>query len=349
MAHEKIIRVDKRASVTVNLHIEKEVTITEDLDARAGNVCVVRALEEKRVYDRLELVTGRMAKISRGDIIAGALGERRALQGFAGIVPETVKKGDVLHVLNLGGIIGKAVSFSRDYGQPLKVEVLGMAVRGGRILNIRDGALKTARTLEGRVPLVVVCGTSMNSGKTEALSRIIQVLTWRGREVCAAKVTGISALKDTLNMEDHGAVKALSFLDFGYPSTVGIDDVPLIAMGIVNELSRYSPEAIMIELGDGLLGEYGVIDFFQDPALMERVACTIVCAIDPVGAWGMREIMQKEDIPIHVVSGPVTDNTVGIDFVRKNLGLVGLNALSQQEELGAYVEEKIVGAGGVRE
>jgi hypothetical protein len=341
MAEEKKIRVDKLASVTVNLQLEKEIEITEKLTARAGNVCVVRALEEKRVYDRLELVTGRMAKISKGDIIAGALGERRALQGFAGVVPKDVKKGDVLHVLNIGGIIGKAVSFSRDYGQPLKVEVLGMAVKGGRILNIRDGAYAVARALDRSVPLVVVCGTSMNSGKTEALARIIQVLAWNGMRVCAAKATGISALKDTLNMEDHGAVEALSFIDFGYPSTVGIKEVPLIAKGIINELARIEPEAIMIELGDGLLGEYGVRDFFQDDELRSCIACTIACAIDPVGAWGMKEIMQKDGIPIHVVSGPVTDNTVGIDFLKKTLGLVGLNALSQQEELGAYVERKI--------
>jgi hypothetical protein len=252
-----------------------------------------------------------------------------------------VKKGDVLHVLNLGGIIGKAVSFSRDYGQPLKVEVLGMVVRNGKILNIKDGALSTSNTLERRVPLVVVCGTSMNSGKTEALSRIIQLLTWRGKRVCAAKATGISALKDTLNMEDHGAVKALSFIDFGYPSTVGIQEVPSIAKGIINELGRLQPQAVMIELGDGLLGEYGVMDFFQDRELLSAIACTIVCAIDPVGAWGMKQIMAARNIPIHVISGPVTDNTVGIDFVKRELGLEALNALYQQEELGAFVERMI--------
>jgi hypothetical protein len=44
------------------------------------------------------------------------------------------------------------------------------------------------------------------------------------------------------------------------------------------------------------------------------------------------------------VSGPVTDNTVGLHFVKKTLGLAGLNALSQQEELGIFVEKMIGGA-----
>ena len=123
-------------------------------------MCIVRALEEKRVYDKLELASGRMAKISKGDVIAGVLGERRALQGFAGVVPDEVKQGDVLHILNLGGIIGKAVSFSRDYGQPLKVEVLGMAVKNGKVINIRDNAKKTAGYINGKAPVVVVSGAS---------------------------------------------------------------------------------------------------------------------------------------------------------------------------------------------
>jgi hypothetical protein len=340
------VRIDKFASVTVNLNLRKEVVISDSIESAVGNVCVVKALEEKRVYDRVELVSGRMAKISRGDVIAGALGERRALQGFVGVLPERIVKGDTLQILNLGGVIGKAVSFNRDYGPPLNVEVLGMIERDGKILNVKDGAKRTAEKLSKAFPLVVVSGTSMNSGKTEALSRIVQALAWQGRRICAGKVTGISALKDILNMEDHGAVKALSFLDFGYPSTVNTAEVPIIAKGIINELSRHAPEVIMLELGDGLFGDYGVKEFFNDRELMENLACNIVCAIDPVGAWGMAQAMGSWRIPIHLVSGPVTDNTVGTSYVKNELGLEGLNAIYQQDQLGRFVAEKIDGFQG---
>ena len=154
MTAEKKIRIDKLASSTVNVHLNMEISTTDNIEPEVGNVCIVRALEEKRVYDKLELSTGRMAKISKGDVIAGVLGERRALQGFAGVVPDAVKQGDVLHILNLGGVIGKAVSFSRDYGQPLKVEVLGMAVKEGKVLNIRDRAKKLPGILTAVRPLL---------------------------------------------------------------------------------------------------------------------------------------------------------------------------------------------------
>ena len=341
MPEQGSIRIDKLASVTVNLRLDREISVVESAQTTSGDVCIVRALEEKRIYDQVELVTGRMAKISKGDIIAGALGSRRALKGFVGIVPERVQKGDILNILNMGGVIGRAVSFSRDYGEPLRVEVLGLAARGGAVVNIREGARKTAERFARRVPLVVVSGTSMNSGKTEALSKTIQMLSWRGFRVCAAKVTGVSALRDTLNMADHGALKALSFLDFGYPSTVGVSEVPRIAKGAFNELLPENPDVIMMELGDGLLGDYGVFEFFRDAEVLGAISCNIVCAMDPVGAWGIREIMRANGIPIHCVSGPVTDNSVGVEFVNSSLGLPGINALSQQGMLGEFVEKLV--------
>jgi len=339
----EIVKVDKIASVIVNLNLKKKILVTSDIVSKIGNVCVVKALEEKRVYDRLELTTGRMAKISKGDVIVGALGERRALQGFVGIVPEVLKKGDVLNILNLGGVTGRAVSYNREYGEPLKVELLGMAHKDKRIINIRDGAKKSSENLKSKVPVVVISGTSMNSGKTEVASTIIQVLTWKGYCVGSAKVSGIAALKDLLNMEDHGAVKSISFLDFGYPSTVNSKSVPEIAKGAINELSSsYNPDIIVIELGDGIFGNYGVWDFFQDEELKENIACNIICAFDPVGAWGINEIMKNNGIDVHMVSGPITDNSVGIDFISQKLKIRGINAIYQKEEMGDFVEKLLI-------
>lgn len=334
-------RVDKIASVTVNLDLPKEVEVTGDIKAERGAVCIVRALEEKRVYDKLELSNGRMAKISKGDVIAGALGQRRALQGFCGVIPESVNPGDTLNILNIGGVIGKAVSYNREYGLPLKVEVIGACCRNRKALNIADGARVTSTVLSSKAPLTVVSGTSMNSGKTIVASKVIQELTWKGYRVAAAKVSGISALKDTLNMEDHGAVKALSFLDYGYPSTVGSEEVPRIAKGALNDLSELEPDVVVVELGDGLLGDYGVMGFFQDAEISGTITCNIVCALDPVGAWGITQLLKSDGIDVHLVSGPVTDNIVGIDFVKRNLGCEAINAFYQKKKLGLYVHRMI--------
>src|ERR1044071_5152730 len=87
----RLVRVDKIASSTVNLRLDHELEITSDCEARVGNVVVVRTLTDNATYNTLELVTGRMAKINPGDVIAGVLGYRRALKGFVGDVPASVQ------------------------------------------------------------------------------------------------------------------------------------------------------------------------------------------------------------------------------------------------------------------
>jgi hypothetical protein len=103
----RLVRVDKIASSAINLGLMHELEITTRCEARAGNVVVVRTLTDNATYNTLELVTGRMAKINHGDIIAGVLGYRRALKGFVGDVPESIKAGDRLHLLNLGTLLLK--------------------------------------------------------------------------------------------------------------------------------------------------------------------------------------------------------------------------------------------------
>jgi hypothetical protein len=178
------ILVHKIASSTIPCRLEREVEITSEIEARTGIVVVVRALQEKSIYDKLELETGRMAKISRDDVIAGVLGSRRALRGFVGDVPETIRAGDRLHILNLGGVIGICTSRNLDIGEPLRVEVLGMAVRDGKPLNIADHALPAVASLPDGPPLVVVARSSRRSPPAASGSRRRSRRAWRA---CATR------------------------------------------------------------------------------------------------------------------------------------------------------------------
>ena len=137
---------------------------------------IVEALEEKSVYGELELVGGRMARIIKGDLIAGVLGERQALKGFVGAIPAHIAPGDVLHILNMGGVIGQCSSANAEFGQPLRVRVLGAALVDGQPANIAQYAVPWQTTLPDSAPLILVSGTCMNAGKTTAACEIIRVL-----------------------------------------------------------------------------------------------------------------------------------------------------------------------------
>src|SRR6267142_2637698 len=103
-----LIEADKIGSATSPLNLSKTVRVMGAKGvANAGDAVVVRALTDSATYNMLELPTGRLAKVNPGDVLIGVLGRRRALKGFVGDVPEEIKAGDQLHLLNLGGVIGR--------------------------------------------------------------------------------------------------------------------------------------------------------------------------------------------------------------------------------------------------
>src|SRR5690349_24821422 len=122
------IEVDKIGSATSPLNLPRTLSIvSSNGTAKAGDVVVVRVLTDNATYNMLELPTGRLAKVNPGDVVAGVLGRRRALKGFVGDVPEHINAGDELHLLNMGGVIGKCSGHHSSLNDAIKLEVIGLA------------------------------------------------------------------------------------------------------------------------------------------------------------------------------------------------------------------------------
>jgi hypothetical protein len=278
-----------------------------------------------------------MAKMSKDDVIAGALGRRRALHGFVGEMPETIKVGDKVHVLNLGGVIGVCISGSPVVGKPLLCEVMGAVARDGGLATISRELPPPPEKLPD-VPLILVEGTCMSSGKTAAAATICGKLNQRGYRVNGAKLTGVACLRDLLNMEDHGAARTMSFLDMGLPSTVGVKNIAGIARTLLAELASDKPDVIVAELGDGIIGYYGVNEILKDQEILARAKAHVMCANDLVGAWGAVELMKSWGIEIDVLAGPATDNEVGEGYAAKELRLPAANSRHDANKLADIVE-----------
>jgi hypothetical protein len=110
------VRLDRISSSTRNAHLESEVMVGPDIVAADGYVLAVRVLEDKSTYNTVEDIAGRMVALRAGDVLAGTLGARRALRGYAGMVPPTIAVGDTLEVLNLGGVLGRCTSVNPEIG-----------------------------------------------------------------------------------------------------------------------------------------------------------------------------------------------------------------------------------------
>lgn len=341
--------LDKIASVTLNCRLPREVKLGDAYPCEEGDVVAVRILTRKSTYNQLELTTGRFSLLKVGDVVAGALGHRRALMGYAGHLPEKLETGDVIHLLNVGGCMGICTSSNPDVGPPFECEVLGQVLHfpylGERIgvpANIRQDARPLAERLDTRgVPVIAVVGTCMNSGKTFACTSLIQELVRQRLRVHAAKATGVSLRRDVHAMTDSGAGETLIFTDFGVVTTQRAN-APALTRGMLSALAASEPDVVVLELGDGLMGDYGVDAILESEDIRQAFTAVVLAANDPVGAWGgHRQLAERFGLETTVVTGPATDNVAGTDLIRERMGVAAFNARTRSTELARHVLERI--------
>lgn len=348
------VQVDKIASLAGAQNLGSELRLSDDIVCEEGVLVAVEVLNNKSRYNTLELTSGRMAVVKRGDIVVGALGHRKALFGYSGAMPEALVPGDTLQMLNIGGVLGKCESVNAELGEPFDCRVLGMVLDfpflGERIgVPARAGGepLPEIEALDMHgVPVVALAGTCMDAGKTAAACAIVSRLRAHGMSVAACKATGVSLRRDILAMEDAGARESMLFADFGVMTTTR-DNGPALTRALLAAMSAGRPDVIVMELGDGLLGTYGVDTILADEQIRPALTSVVLCANDPVAAWGGVKILRETyDIEPAVVTGPATDNAVGVDLIEQQMGVPARNALTSGLALGDVVFESLQSAGG---
>jgi hypothetical protein len=177
----------------------------------------------------------------------------------------------------------------------------------------------------------------MEAGKTAAAGAIVSRMRHHGLVVDAFKATGVSLRRDILAMEDAGARATRIFTDFGVVSTTRSNGPALTRM-MMNELCAAKPDVIVFELGDGLLGAYGVDAILDCEDIRKSLTGVVLSANDPVAAWGGVKLLRERFlVDPCVVTGPATDNLVGVEIIEKQCGVKAINAMSAGAALGDAV------------
>ena len=341
--------IDKIASVGTGTEIGREVRISSDIPCEEGVLIAAEVLNNKSRYNTLELTSGRMAQVKRGDIIVGALGHRKALFGYSGHIPEQLTPGDVVQILNLGGVLGICDSINPNQGQPFDCRVLGVVLdfpylgeRIGVPARVNNLPVENPSSLKlSGIPVVAFAGTCMDSGKTAAACAVISRLSQQGLIVDAFKSTGVALQRDILAMEDAGARNTSIFTDHGVVCTTS-ENASILTRKLLTGLAKETPDVIVFELGDGIIGAYGVEAILLDPEIREALSAVVLCANDPVGAWGGVKLLREEfDIEPIVVTGPATDNLVGVEIIQQRMKVHAANALTHGADLGDFIKNKI--------
>ena len=99
---------------------------------------------------------------------------------------------------------------------------------------------------------------------------------------------------------------------------------------------------IVFELGDGLLGTYGVDAILGSADIRQALTGVVLSANDPVAAWGgVKLLRERFHIEPCMLTGPSTDNQVGVDIIEQQLKVPACNAISNPALLGDAIIDAV--------
>ena len=291
-----------------------------------GRICLIGQ------HSSLENASGRIHMIHDDTKAIFVFGNRYAPDYYEGLIPE--KMTEEVDLLARSGMIGTAKTKNSLIKDPTRVKILGYVCdKLGTVLNTRNFPLIKAKNTvkkQPRAKMILVCGTSMNSGKSMAAAACCWTLTSIGYNVRASKATGTASLKDILYMNDAGANPYADFTYLGYPSTYMLSKDELLS--IFNQLDlKYAnnPKNFwVVEFADGIIQRETRM-LLESDEVRSRIHKLLFCASDAFGAIGglnslknlglipdalsgvcsssplhIRELKEFTDIPVFNSAGP---------------------------------------------
>lgn len=309
-------------------HLAAGPTVTP----KAGDVVVARVTEILN-HKRVETPESRKAILFPGALVMLAYGHRYAADQFLAHVPDSLTP---CHLVAAGGVAGMVTEQHVSVDDPTRIEPLGLLADDLGIVNLTRfapyalnpvpspgaTAAELAGALPGRPTVIGVLGTSMNSGKSTAMSTLVNGLTNAGLKVSAGKSTGTGAGNDPMIYRDGGAAKVLDFTDFGYPTTFKLDfeQVRSLTVNVIDALSETDTDVVVVEIADGVYqGETARL--LRDPLFHAVVDRIVFAAGDALGAVGGVRELQAAGLDVAAVSGVLTSSPLATAEARAVLSV----------------------------
>ncbi len=269
---------------------------------------------------QVELPSGRMCSVFDGDEIIGAFGKRAAtLEGVGDW--QSIGNDAALHALTSAGLFGKATSVSTLLPPLMQLTYKGHVVRQDKVTMSQFCTRRNPAPMT--IPVVLLIGTSMSSGKTMSGRAIIHELKRRGLQVAAAKLTGAARYRDVLSLGDAGADCIFDFVDAGLPSTVCDPDGFKSALEqLLAQISESDADILVAEAGASPLEPYNGSIAME--VLSDNIRMLVLCASDPYAVLGVQHAFGREP---DLVCGPAANTDAGIALVKKLCGLRALNLM----------------------
>jgi len=294
----------------------RRVIEDQDFSLLSGDICphpgdlLLAEVVELGQHKRLELVTSRRATLFEGDEIVIAYGNRYAPDQFEGVVPANLGN---CRLVAAGGVAARLLNRHERMKTATRIKPLGLlADNSGQRINLNQYRLPRCEQLVKKPLVLVVAGTSMNSGKTTTCANLVKGFVRRRVKVAAAKFTGTGAGADYRTLVDAGADPVFDFLDAGYVSTYRIDKSSLldIVMTLGCEMIASNPDVIVIEVADGLLQRETAL-LFATNEFTDWIDGVLFAANDALGAQAGVAWLSARQLPVIGITGVLTSAPLG--------------------------------------
>ncbi len=282
-----------------SMGIEKDGYVAE------GDLVIVRVAGEVGSVSTLEDLRGVDQPIHDGSILMGVFAHRTSGTSESGHVPvgQSLSEIGLIQLLSVGGVVGELTAIPPTKLQrPTQLIPLGFPSQDGRKINLAELYGDRETELRGGAPVVFVCGTSAEVGKTTTAKSIISAFSAGDIDVAAAKVSGTGRMRDVCNLQIAGAKVAMDFPEVGLASTYTSREIYIPAIyALLNRIDEMAPEIIVAEAGGDLL-EANVDSFLMDEALRSRICAMVVVPQDVTGAYGAVQIARSYGVatPMYV-------------------------------------------------
>lgn len=303
-------RVDRKVITATDAHFDR---------VRAGDLILAQVLQTGQ-HQRVQLVSGRPSAIYPGDMVVLACGARYAPDQFEGVAAIDPDGADLLAG---GGCLGRMTGRNERVKPPTRMLPIGrLCDAGGAVVNLDQFAIPlSARSDE--IPVIVVLGTAMNSGKTLATAQLALGLRRAGYRVAALKGTGTGAFGDLNEYADTGAHLVADFTDAGMVTTY---QEPLSR--IRDSLDRLIGHAVeagcqiaVMEIADGLFQrETGQL--IADPWFRKRMTGLVFACGDAVAAAGGVAELARHGLRPDALTGLVSCSPMAAAEARAATGIM---------------------------
>lgn len=311
----------KRAFTTRRVPVQDMRALeTGPVAPTAGDLVLARVEEVGRLQ-RLELTTGRKAAIFPGDEVVVAYGNRYAPDAYEAEVPDDLSDCDLAAGGGIAALVLNSNAVWEAKGSPTRLRPIGLVTDSeGRPINLKRYGLPARPSLNREVPVIAVCGATMNSGKTTTVAGMVRGLTQKGKRVGAAKITGTGSGNDYWKFVDSGAAHTLDFTDAGMATTylADVEHVVRGAEALVAELILRGCNAVVLEIADGVHQRetHALLSHPRMQALADRWVYAADSAASAAVGW---QIMTGCGLQVSAISGLLTASPLAM---REAAGLV---------------------------